>query len=78
MSYPEWGKDSRGTKRIYTFTELQTSEVFKGNASSPSMVIREMGGEKDGVGLNIPGTSRYDRGEDVVVFLRDKNEDGIV
>jgi hypothetical protein len=74
--YSDWSKDGDGTRRIYTFYELQVTEIFKGNASPSTLTIRELGGEKDGVGLQIAGTSQYETGEDVVVFLRDKNPDG--
>lgn len=76
MNYSDWAKDDEGSKRIYTFNEIQVTEVLKGSLSANSVVIREMGGEKDGVGLHVEGTSHYQRGEDVVVLLRHKNSDG--
>ena len=75
MSYAEWGTTSDGGKQLFTHYELQVSEIFKGNASGPTIIMRELGGEKDGVGLQVPGTSQFNRGEDVVVLLRDKNPD---
>jgi hypothetical protein len=76
MNYTDWGKDPEGTQRIYTYYEVQLAEGFKGNIPNQnSMIIRELGGEKDGVGLHVAGTSQYHRGEDVVVFLRDRNAD---
>jgi hypothetical protein len=76
MSYSEWGEDNDGKKRLFTFYEVQTTEALKGSQSGPTLVIRELGGEKDGVGLHVPGASHYERGEDVVVLLSDKNKDG--
>jgi hypothetical protein len=35
-----------------------------------------MGGEKDGLGLHIEGTAHFERGEEVVVFLNERNPDG--
>ena len=76
MSYSDWGKTADGGKRLYTFYELLISEVLKGNASGNSLIMREIGGEKDGVGLQVPGAAQFNRGEDVVVMLSGKNEDG--
>jgi hypothetical protein len=74
MSYSDWSKED--TKRLYTYTELQITEVLKGNVIGPSLIMRELGGEKDGTGLRVPGASKYEKGEDVVVTLTDKNEEG--
>lgn len=71
----DWGADSEGNKRIYTYYELTPSEVLKGNAPKTPFQIREMGGEKDGTGLTIPGTVQFSQGEDVVLLLRNKNSD---
>jgi hypothetical protein len=75
-SYADWGKDSDGTQRIYTLYELQVVEAFKGDTHSTSITIREMGGEKEGVGMSVAGTSQYSKGEDVVVFLKNRNPEG--
>ncbi len=77
VSYSDWSKDDSGGKRIYTFYELQPTEVLKGNVSASSpLTLRELGGEKDGVGLNVPGVSQFEKGEDAVVFLKEKNSGG--
>ncbi len=76
MKYSDWGMDADGSKRLYTFYELQVNEILKGNASRPSLTMRELGGEKDGISMQIPGASQYDRGEDVVVLLKTKNSEG--
>ncbi|MBL7717131.1 MAG: hypothetical protein JNL01_16830 [Bdellovibrionales bacterium] len=72
-SHVDWSKvalDGEGSKRIYTYYELKVDEVVKGNLSnSKSVIIRQMGGEKDGVGLSIPGSAKFSAGEDVVVML---------
>ena len=77
MSYADWNKDDSGGKRIYTFYELQPTEVLKGNVTpSSSITMRELGGEKDGVGLNVPGVAQIERGEDAIVFLKERNSGG--
>jgi hypothetical protein len=78
MSYPEFAQDPDGGKRIFTFTEIQPTEVLKGDVrtAANSLIIREMGGEKDGVGYHVPGTAQFQRGEDTVIFLRPADRDG--
>ncbi len=76
-SYSDWVKTPDGGKRIYTFYDLQVTEAFKGEPKTgTSIQIREMGGEKDGVGLQISGAAQFSQGEDVVVTLGEKNPDG--
>lgn len=77
MSYSDWGHDADGVKRLYTYYEVQGSEGLKGELAAPSVMIRELGGTKDGVGLNVVGTATFEKGEDIVVFLRDRNSEGV-
>jgi hypothetical protein len=76
MHYAQWSKDEQGNQRIYTYYELQVSETLKGDAPPQAIMMRELGGEKDGVGLQIAGTAEFQPGEDVVVFLNEKNPEG--
>jgi hypothetical protein len=77
-SYTNWVVGPDGGKRIFTFTELTVDEVFKGPsaAGKRSLVMRELGGEKDGMGMQVAGTAQFERGEDVVVFLNEPAPDG--
>lgn len=75
-TYSDWGKGPDGGRRIYTFAEIDVREVFKGSVQPNSVVIREIGGEKDGVGMQVSGASQFSQGEDIVVMLSDKNEEG--
>ncbi|MFZ9596617.1 MAG: hypothetical protein ACO3A2_11140 [Bdellovibrionia bacterium] len=78
----DWSKDSEGVNRIYTFYELKITEVIKTpkklqlNANG-TLLMREMGGEKDGIGLHIPGVSQFQKNEDVVVFLNPTSDSGV-
>ena len=75
-SYSDWGKGADSSKRLYTFTELQIAEVFKGSiGGSRTLIMRELGGSKDGMGMEVPGSAKFSRGEDVVAFLGDTNSD---
>jgi hypothetical protein len=75
-SYTNWAELPDGSKRIHTFTELQLDDILKGTITGRTLIMRELGGEKDGVGMQVSGTAQFDRGEDVVVFLGLKNPDG--
>lgn len=77
MSYANWATGRDGRKRVYTFTELTLDEVLKGDIESrPSIILRSIGGEVDGVGMQVSGAARFNRGEDVVVFLSPASDDG--
>ena len=75
--YADWGKGD-DSKKIYTYYEMQTEEVLKGQPlSDPSRItVRELGGEKNGVGLQVDGAAQFETGETVVVFLKDANSEG--
>ncbi|MGZ3687221.1 MAG: hypothetical protein ACXWPM_02040 [Bdellovibrionota bacterium] len=76
-SWADWGKlDGDGGKRIFTYSEVFVAEVLKGAADPKKVVIREMGGEKDGLGMQVAGSAQFTKGEDVVVFLNDRNDEG--
>jgi hypothetical protein len=75
-SYSDYGAARDGSRRIYTFTNLTVEEVFKGDAPGASLVFRELGGTKDGVGMMVAGAAQFSNGEDVVVTLGPRNDDG--
>ncbi len=58
---------ARGT--ILTWTELEVSEVLKGQAPS-TLVLRQMGGTADGQTMMVPGDAHLAAGDDVILFLR--------
>jgi hypothetical protein len=75
-SYSDYGSRNDGGRGIYTFYHLQVTEVVKGDVPATSILIREMGGEVNGVGMQVAGSAHFDSGEDVVVFMGAKNPDG--
>jgi len=75
-THTDWAVSEDGGKRIYTYWELQVSEGLKGTIASRVIQIREMGGEKDGIGMQISGTAHFDRNEDTVVYLNKRNNEG--
>lgn len=58
--------DSR--KRIWTWTELQVTDVIKGHASA-TLLVKQPGGDVEGVGQTVSGTAQFQTGEDCIVFL---------
>lgn len=79
-STSDWSTGRDGVKRIYTYTELSPKEVIKQGPGEPipmnTIRIRELGGTKDGMGMEVSGTAHFNRGEDVVVMLGDRTSDG--
>ncbi|NDD92414.1 hypothetical protein EBZ37_10050 [bacterium] len=77
MSYSDYVRDPGNNERIFTFYEVTPSEVLKGAlADNGRVIVRELGGSKNGVSMNIPGASSFKRGEEVVLFLGLSNSDG--
>jgi hypothetical protein len=74
-STTDWGKEGDGGRRIFTYWDLRITEVLKGAAGQKGELIkiREMGGEKDGMGMQVAGTASFVAAEEVVVFLSEKN-----
>jgi hypothetical protein len=62
---------------IYTYVTLQVAEVLKGSLlPGESIVLKQMGGFANGVGLHIDGQARFAVGDDVLVFLAVRPRDG--
>lgn len=65
-----WTTLSDGSKHLFTYYDVEVSEGFKGGPRTGAPIrIRELGGSKDGVTLNVSGTAGFEKGEDVVVML---------
>jgi hypothetical protein len=62
-----------GAKIIYTYATLDVKEVLKGPIHTRSILIREIGGTKDGYTVDIPGSPELKEGEDTVLFLGTQN-----
>lgn len=67
----QWVNLPDGTRRLFTFYDVEVTEGFKGSAKGGTIKMRELGGEKEGVTLQISGTAQFNTGEDVVVMLGD-------
>jgi hypothetical protein len=65
-----WVVDPDSSKKIYTYFDLNVSEVFKGSLEAPKKIrIRELGGEVGRVGYHVEGTAQFKIGEEVVLNL---------
>jgi hypothetical protein len=72
----DWGRGSDGRDRIYTYFDLTIQERLKGDPGRQDQILmRELGGEVGGVGMQVSGTAQFQEGEDVVVFLSPPVED---
>lgn len=71
----ETGVTLDGGKTIYTFADTAVKETIRGSIQSRSIVIRKVGGTKEGMTLDIPGSPEFVEGEDTVLFLSEENED---
>ncbi len=67
---------------IYTYVTLEVAEVLKDSGhgdgaigSGGSIVLKQIGGVADDVGLHIDGQARFAIGEDVLVFLAARPRD---
>ena len=56
------------TERIYTLNTVSVTERIKGQ-SPDSVVVRQIGGTYQGMTVQVPGTPRFEVGEQVVLFL---------
>ena len=71
----ENGVTSDGGKTIYTYAKLDIKEILKGNISGTEIIVRKLGGSKDGVTLEIPSAVEFSENEDGVFFLSAEKED---
>jgi hypothetical protein len=65
---------SDGQRLIYTYAEVEVIEVLKGGITKPSIPIRKLGGTKDGITLEIPGSPDLDDESESVLFLGKEQE----
>jgi hypothetical protein len=61
---------------IYTYTRFQTEETLKGSRSSV-VTVKQLGGSAGGYTLHVAGVHPWNKGENVVLFLRpSQGQDG--
>lgn len=61
---------TEGGKTIYTFADVEVKEVLKGSVPAASgIIVRKLGGTKDQLTLEIPGSPQFTENEESVLFL---------
>jgi hypothetical protein len=70
-SYSRWEN-----KEIYTYSTLRVVDHVKGMKGQTTVTIRQLGGRVDDVASVVPGMPRFRTGEEVVVFLTQKDAAG--
>lgn len=63
-------------KEIYTYFTLRVLEPVKGAKNEQTITIRQLGGTVDNIASVVPGMPRFKNGEEVVVFLTQKDAAG--
>jgi uncharacterized protein (DUF2141 family) len=63
-------------KEIYTYISLRVLEPVKGPKKDEVITIRQIGGTVDKIASIVPGTPKFKKGEEVVLFLTKKDGAG--
>jgi len=75
-SETQWTVLPDGSKHLFTYYEVEVTEGFKGKPKAGTPIrIRELGGEKNGVSLQVSGSGHFGTGEDIVVMLGENGAD---
>lgn len=76
-SETQWTVLPDGSKHLFTYYEVEVTEGFKGKPKAGTPIrIRELGGEKNGVSLQVSGSAHFGTGEDIVVMLGEGGDSG--
>jgi hypothetical protein len=76
-SESQWATLPDGSKHLFTYYDVEVTDGLKGKPKTGAPIrVRELGGQKDGVSLQISGTAQFVTGEDIVVMLGDQSELG--
>jgi hypothetical protein len=63
--------------RLETLTEIRVTDRLRGE-SNATLLVRQPGGELAGVGHDVSGRARFQKGEDVLLFLEPAADDATV
>lgn len=64
-----------GTRTIHTYTEVRVAEYLKTDATSPSVVLKHLGGKVEDLEARLLGGPELSVGDEVVLFL-ERRQDG--
>jgi len=65
-----------GHKEIYTYVTLSVIQPVKGSRDATTIMLRQLGGTVDNIASVVPGMPSFKKGEEVVVFLTQKDPAG--
>jgi len=63
-------------KEIYTFYTLSVLQSVKGAKGTTTITLRQLGGTVDNIASIVPGMPSFKKGEEVIVFLTQKDAAG--
>jgi len=63
-------------KEIYTFYTLSVLQSVKGSKGTTTITLRQLGGTVDNIASIVPGMPSFKKGEEVIVFLTQKDAAG--
>src|SRR6267143_3141373 len=63
-------------KEIYTYYTLRVLQPLKGSKGEATVTLRQIGGTVDNIASIVPGMPSFRKGEEVVVFLTQKDAAG--
>jgi hypothetical protein len=72
-AYSSW---DAAHKEIYTFFTLRVLQPVKGLKGETTITLRQIGGTVDNIASIVPGMPSFKKGEEVVVFLTEKDRAG--
>ena len=61
---------------IYTYVTIEVDEVVKGWIPEDRIVLKQLGGQMDEIGLAVGGQAAFSAGEEVLLFLETRPRDG--
>lgn len=61
---------------VYTYVSVNVADVLKGALADRQLVVKQLGGVTENLGLHIEGQARFATGDDVLLFLAVRPRDG--
>ena len=65
-----------GGKEIYTYVTVRVKDRFKGPKGQATLTLRQLGGQVGTIASEVPGMPEFAKGEEVVLFLSQKDAAG--
>ena len=69
-------RDERGA--LWTRSQVEVERVYKGDPSTETIIVDQLGGELAGVRMVMEGSARFSPGEEVVLMLANRGQGRLV